>query len=183
MGSVYLLNGDKLDSSKPLLPSCRNACSLRLVNCCWCRRFVKDIPASEMDVNPKSPGSPLFWEPLPLFIIAAMEKFVILESEDVGVFGWMLTVSVGLGIKMNGLIVGEVVGLGEVDEYEGEFAWSSWFCPIGNANTLGEIMQAYICIREFVTIQFQICNFSHIIFLCTVILHTFYKFVLQDETE
>ena len=57
-----------------------------------------------------------------MFIIAAMEKFVILESEDVGVFGGMLTVSVDLGIKMNGLIVGEVVGLGEVDEYEGEFA-------------------------------------------------------------
>ena len=138
---IYLLRGDKLDSSKPLLPSCRNACSLRLVNCCWCRRFVKDKPASEIDVNPKSPVS--FWEPLPLFMIAAMEKFVILESVEVGVFGWML-LSVDLGMKINGLIEGEDEGFGEVEEYEGDFGWSSWFCLIGKANTLGEIMQAYV---------------------------------------
>ena len=101
-----------------------------------------------MEVNPKSPGSPLFWEPPPLFIIAAIEKFVILESEDVGVFGWVLTVSVDLGMKMNGFIVGEDVGLGEVEENDVELALSSWFCLIGNDNTLGEIMQAYIYIWD-----------------------------------
>ena len=161
---MYLLRGDKLDSSNPLLPSCRNACSLRLVSCCWCRRFDKDIDASEMEVNPKSS---LLWEPLPLFMIAAMEKFVILDSEGVGVFGWILTVSVDLGMKTNGLRGGEDVGLGEDEEYGGEFDWSSWFCRIGKDNTLGDIMQAYL--RWCSRFEHENQNISHVFFLRTKI--------------
>ena len=57
------------------------------------------MPDSEMEVRPlRSPESPPTLE-LALFIMAAIEKFVILDSEDVGLFGCILELSLDLGRK------------------------------------------------------------------------------------
>ena len=83
---------------------------------------MRAIPDSEIDVRlPMSLDSSNFWEPL-LFIMAAIEKLVILDSKGVGVFGCISDV---LGIKIKGFVVAEDVVLGDVEEYVGEDDLSS----------------------------------------------------------
>ena len=83
---------------------------------------MRAIPDSEIDVRlPMSLDSSNFWEPL-LFIMAAIEKLVILDSKGVGVFGCISDV---LGIKIKGFVVDEDVVLGDVEEYVGEDDLSS----------------------------------------------------------
>ena len=86
---------------------------------------MRAIPDSEIDVrlpmSLDSPSTPRFWEPL-LFIMAAIEKLVILDSKGVGVFGCISDV---LGIKIKGFVVAEDVVLGDVEEYVGEDDLSS----------------------------------------------------------
>ena len=65
--------------------------------------MLRAMPDSEMEVRPlRSPESPPTLE-LALFIMAAIEKFVILDSEDVGLFGCILELSLDLGRNKNGL--------------------------------------------------------------------------------
>ena len=179
-----LLRGDRLDSSSPLLPSWKNACSLKFVSCCWwIIRLLRAMPDSEMEVRPlRSPESPPTLE-LALFIMAAIEKFVILDSEDVGLFGCILELSLDLGRNKNGLLSPDEIFFGEFWGYGGEDDdWSSLFCLAGKVKILGDIMQD--CISRFYWPYMDaLAEYRQIIPVCTALLHIFSESEINWNTE